>query len=314
MASSKNIIKDAALLLLLKYDNKKGIAYGVHSGYTMLIVGVNNAGRPGICISLCASLNGEATGNLLNTASIPQGVNIQVNNYRINIVFPISGGVDRNSGIIVESVKAVCRVLVANQCRNCDERGVIDSTSVYKVKGVYVLLSEISAEPLFSNLSYSAAGEKSKEENYLMGTIGAIAGAFLVALIILFFARMGKIIAIIGVGLGFATVYGYEKLGKKFSGISMVICSVVAVGMTYLTFRTHVAMNLHKAFKEAASIDADFKYCFKHAREWYDTLGKLDAYNHDFILLMLVGILGIIGAIWVEYSHNKEKYEMYKLG
>lgn len=314
MASGKKIIENAAQLLRLKFDEKRIVAYGVYSNYSFVINGILG-NRQRICISVCACCNGAPVNPayMNGGVSLPSQVQCSVDKFKTSLVFPVAGNLDSNVNKIADIVRGIADYFMANGCVNCDEAGVVGFTSVYSVTGKYALLTDESAKVLYASLLKESKQEIGKSENYAGGIIGALLGAFAGALLFLLVARLGKIATICGIVMGVAIVFGYEKLGKKFSKVSGVICVLISIVITYLVFRLNAAIIFYKLFEEQ-NYDMAFLYCFKNIRWMYETAGSISAYNHDFLCMMLVGVGGTLFAIWVEYTSQKTKYEMYRLG
>ena len=313
MASSKKIIENAAQMLRLKFDNQRSVAYGVYSNYTMIINGIAG-NRQHIRVSLCASCNGVPInpGYMNASVRLPDKVQCSFDKFRTNLMFPVSGNVDNNVNKVVEIVRFMVDFFITNGCVNCDERGIIGFTSVYAMKGNYVLLTDESARILYASIVQDSKQEIQKSENYIGGIIGALLGAVVGALLILLIARMGRIATISGILMGIAIVFGYKKLGKKFSKISIVICALISVIMTYLTFRLDATIDLYSAFQDY-NYNVTFSYCFTNTKWMYEMADSMSAYNHDLFLMMLVGVGGTLVALWLEYSNQKTQFEMYKL-
>lgn len=313
MASNKKIIENAAQLLRLKFDEKRIVAYGVYSNYSFVINGILG-NRQRICISVCACCNGAPVNPayMNGGVSLPDKVQCSVDKFKTSLVFPVAGNLDSNVNKIADIVRKITDYFIENGCVNCDEAGVVGFTSVYSVKGKYALLTDESAKMLYASLLKESKQEIEKSENYAGGIIGAWLGAFAGALLILLIARMGKIVILSGFVMGFAIVFGYEKLGKKFSKISIVICLFISIVMTYLTFRLDMAIILYKLYEDN-NFDISFSYCFSNAKRMYETIGSMSAYNHDFLVMMLVGVGGTLLTAWAGYAGQKIKFEMYRL-
>lgn len=314
MASGKKIIGNAAQLLRLKFDEKRNVAYGVYSDYSF-VINVITGNRQRICITVCACCNGSPVNPayMNGGVSLPSQVQCSVDKFKTSLVFPIAGNLDSNVNKIADIIRKITDYFMENGCVNCDEAGVVGFTSVYALKGKYVLLTDGTAKEFYSSLLKESKQEIEKSENYAGGIIGALLGAFAGALLILLIARMGKIAALSGIVMGFAIVFGYEKLGKKFSKISMVICVLISVIMTYLAFRLNAAIILYELYEDY-NFDTSFSYCFTNVRRMYETAGSMSAYNHDFLIMMIVGVGGTLFTSWAGYAGQKAKFEMYRLG
>ena len=309
MVANSKIIAQAAQSLCMKKNEKQDVAYGVYNNFSVLIYGVTG-NRPSIVMALCGSANGEPfKQEWLAGAEFPKKVRCSLSQYRVNLSFPVAGNVDANVERVVESIQAITKLMNAYGCANCDERGIPGLSEAYSLKGNYVLLSQETAAAVYGSVQQGAQSEAVKNENYIGGIIGAILGSLVGAIVILLIAQLGRIATIGGIVMGIAIVFGYKKLGKKFSIFSVIICSAISVLMTYITCQLSAAIDIYKAWDGSETL----WYCFTHAKEIYEWADSLNAYNHNFILMMIVGVVGTIVAVCVEYSSQKQQFQMYKL-
>lgn len=314
MATNQKIIGEAAEIFGLKFVKKKSLAYGVHRNYTMIMHGISSSNRPYIRISLCVSFQGNPIhpGYLqgyLQQTSLPDQVTCSTDRFRINILLQVNGNKDVNVNKIVESVRKIIDFVNTNGGINSDEMGVVGPTSVYSMKGNYTFLSDQSAGSVYTSIKKDSMNEAAKRENYLLGGLGAVIGSLAGVLLILLIARLGRVSSFSGVVMGIAVVFGYKKLANKFSKVSIVICTVVSILMTYLAFCLDAAIDLYQAFQG----DETFGYCFMHIKEIFSYTDSLDVYYHNLSLIMIVGIIGTIAAVWIEFSNQKKQFEIYKL-
>lgn len=311
MASAKKIICEAAERLNICYEKKKGFAYGVFRNF-MVVIRDDTSNDPSARVYLCACNNGTPIDkNYLRSARMPEKVTAEVEDYQITLKINLAGRKNANADRIIETVTAAVDSLNAMGCVNCDEVGMVGETDVYSFRGRPALLTDVSAEEIKASMGQLAQDYAQKKENLLLGTIGALLGALAGSILILFIARLGRVSVLCCAGMCFATVLGYKKLGKKFTAVSSVICSIISVGMTYLTFRLDVTMDLYKAVQSSA-LDMSFGDCFLHAREMFELADAISTYNHNFFLMVGAGILGTVVMIVVELEENKRQFEFYK--
>ncbi len=308
MAANSKILAQAAERLGIVKNDKEDVAYGVYNNFSVLIFGTNSNGQY-ITMAVCANANGQPfQREWINRIALPSKVTCSLNQYRINISFRVNGFLDAVEKI-VDSIKAVTDTAVMCGCVNCDETGTIGPAFAYSFQGNYVLLNTESASKLYASVQKDSQIETAKNENYFGGVVGALLGSVVGAIVILLIAQLGRIATLGGIVMGMAIVFGYKKLGKKFSIFSVIICLAISVLMTYTTCRLSAAIEVFKAFDGAET----FGYCFAHAKEVYEWSNSLAAYNHNFIFTMIVGIVGTIAMVVVEYSSQEKKFQMYKL-
>lgn len=315
MANSKKIVDDISQILVLQYDKQKKVAWGMHRNYMLLVEGVEAGRQEYINISMCASFSGAPIQQvLLHDIRLPEKVNCAPAGYRINMQYAVSGKHDKNVEKAVDAVRALVDFVITNYGVNCDERGLTDKVDIWALQGKKVFLCEESAQSLNLSVSQASAAAAEKKENVLFGIIGGLIGSVVGIALILLLARLGIISAFCSAVMGFAVVFGYKTLGKKFSVVSMVLCAAIAIGMTYLAFRIDAAIDLYQVFENIPDYNMSFRQAMKDTKLWYEELGEMDTYNHNCIMMMLAGVAGAIGAVWVEHSSQKEQFEMYKLG
>ena len=263
-----------------------------------------------VVVSLCSCANGQPLSKeWLSNIQLPKKVYVNLNQFRINLTILIAGKKDVLVERIVESVSTIVNALNTYGCVNCDEKGVVGPSAVYQVGGDYMLLAQETAAGLYAAIQRDSNAQANTNENYVGGVVGALIGSLLGAAVILLIAMLGRIAAIGGIAMGAGGVFGYKKLGKKFSVFSVIICIAIAVLMTYLTCQMSAAIDIYKAWDGSESLG----YCFSHAKEIYEWSGELGVYNRNFILMMIVGIAGAVVMAFVELSSEKQKYNMIKI-
>lgn len=312
MASTKKIIREIAELLNVHCETKKNLAYGVFRGFSVVIYERASSKYPDVCVLLCASYNGAPVNkSYLQNSRMPGRVEASVDGYRIELRTPISGKNAENVERVIQALTAAMDSLNAMGCVNCDEFGVVGESSTYSLKGGHALFTDVSAEQVKVSMDKLAQDFAQKKENPLLGTVGAFLGALAGSLLIFLIARLGRISVLCSVGMCFATVFGYKKLGKKFTIISSVICAIVSIGMTYFTFRLDAAITVYTAFRETA-YEMSIWNCFLYAKQLFELADAVSTYDKNCILMMLAGILGTVLIIAVELWENKRRFQFYK--
>lgn len=315
MANINKVLDDISQILVLKYDKQARVAWGMHRGYTLLVEGITDNRQTQISISMCASFSGAPIQQVLtHEVRVPDKVACTSAGYRINLRYTVSGKQDKNVDKAVEAVRALVDYVITNQGVNCDEKGMQGNVEIWSLQGKRVFLCPESAEGLNFNMTKAAAAHKSIKENYVLGIIGALIGSLVGMVVVLLVARLGYISAISSAVMGFAVVFGYKKLAKKFSIFGAIVSILISVVMTYAAFRIDCAWNLYDLFQEAKGFyERSFMVCLQETKMWYEEFDAMSDYRHNLILMMLAGIVGAIAAAWTEYSSQKEEYDMHKL-
>ena len=86
------------------------------------------------------------------------------------------------------------------------------------------------------------------KENFLLGIIGAIGGAFLGGLSIVLLSRLGVIASASGLLIAFLTVGGYKLLGKTVSTKGFIFCIVLMLITPYIADRADWAILVSREF------------------------------------------------------------------
>ncbi|MBQ9140992.1 MAG: hypothetical protein IJX63_04270 [Lachnospiraceae bacterium] len=308
------IFKDVAVILGLKYDNKKTLAWGVHRGFSLVVEPIMSSKKQRVSISLCACAMGMPMQHSgVMSVVLPNKVERSADGYRINMQFEIAGKHDDNVVKVADCVRLMIDYLLANSAVNCDEKGVEGATNLWRVKGKYAFLSEMTAQQMKAGIQQSAAVAAQQKENYVLGCIGALLGALVGALAILLIARLGFISSLGSIAMGLAVVFGYKKFGKKFSMVGLIVSVVISAAMTFVTFNVDAAIDLHKAFVESGLTEFTFGYCVTNVKLLFTLIDAMDIYWKNLILMMLVGVAGAAIYGWLEYTEEKKQFEMYQL-
>ncbi len=312
MDNIKDIIKDSAMIFNIKYDKKRNISYGIFKEFQIVVSETTQAMVS--CVNICfyAKKNDcPLSSSELSTLNLPSNVNWSVNRYRFDIIVSLRkkdtlNDIATSLRVILDSIKALGGI-------SCDELGYTSLASLWFLQGKYSYLCEESVTSIKKNVDIDIDIEKNHSENYLFGIIGALAGAALGGLLILLIARLGYITSIGGFVLGFAAIFGYKKLAGKFSIVSVVLCTIISVAMSYFVFNLSTTIDIYPALKGTFLEGITFWECFKMNKEIMEIADSLDTYYHNLILFMISGILGPVAANWAMFKSHKEKFEMYKI-
>lgn len=314
MANGKKVLEDVVDILGIKLDDSKLKAWGLHRGYTLFAECVNDGRQVYINVSMCASFASAPIQQVLtHEVKVPEKVVCSSAGYRINLKCTIAGNHQKNVDRIVEAVRALVNYVITNEGVNCDEKGFQGNVEIWFIQGNHLFLCPESAEGINYNMNQASAAYNNIKENYVLGIVGALLGSVVGAAVILLVARMGYISAISSAVMGFAVVFGYKKLGKKFSVVAGILCIIISIAMTYLAFRIDSAWDLFNAFRDAGWDDMTFMECFKDAKEWYEELDAISDYTRNMVLMVLSGVVGAVAAVWVELKERKTEYSMHKL-
>ncbi len=311
MANVKKIMSAVSQNFGISVTKNGLISYGVCGNYSTLVFFKQNEGLNVVMFG--RPKDGMADGNLAAAAlnSISK-VKVSASDYSVNAVVPISGGNNKISEKVIQVITALRYFFEKSGYVPCDACGADGNGLLYEVSGRMVFLVETSYNKVSQELSGREIQYRVVKENVVTGTIGAVGGAIAGGLVILLIARLGYISWAAGVVMGFAIVFGYKKLGGKFTKKAAVISSLISVAATYLAFRMTAAIDLYNAFNEAG-YDITFGNFFKNAAEYYELLDCYGDYIHNLVLMMICGVLGTIIFVGSELSSTKEQFKIKRI-
>ena len=143
--------------------------------------------------------------------------------------------------------------------------------------------------------NYNAPALEVKDENVLMGTIGAILGALVGAALIALLAKIGYVASISGVVMAFLSLFLYDKFAGKISKKGVIICVVI---MIVTVFLTEWLIWSYAYYKELATIyDVSFGDVFKKLFSILKFAKKTGDFVKDIAMLYFFTALGAIPAI-----------------
>lgn len=317
MANLRKIIQEISEVYGITYDKKRNIGCGNKQGFMILVHATQINNKPEINISFCASLANDPTkANLFEALAdvvIPDKGRCVVQSNRIDIVLPVKGNVQANYERAVAALQTVMGKLREHEAVNCDSLGAIGETHVYLLKGAYTFMTDENQVNAQLSLNQETTQQNNIPENYLLGTIGALAGALVGVVAILIIARLNIIAYISGVVMAGAAVWAYKKLAGKFSLVGAIICSAICIAMTYLAFRIDMGYTIYDVYK-SNYMSASFMECFANAKEICREAGILGDYTEYLVKMMMIGIIGSVATCFVIYSNAKSQFQMEKIG
>ena len=140
--------------------------------------------------------------------------------------------------------------------------------------------------------NYNAPALEVKDENVLMGTIGAILGALVGAALIALLAKIGYVASISGVVMAFLSLFLYDKFAGKISKKGVIICVVI---MIVTVFLTEWLIWSYAYYKELATIyDVSFGDVFKKLFSILKFAKKTGDFVKDIAMLYFFTALGAI--------------------
>ena len=144
------------------------------------------------------------------------------------------------------------------------------------------------------NGNYRSPELEVKEENVILGTVGAIAGAVAGAVLIAVLAKVGFVASICGVVMAYLSLFLYAKLAGKMSKKGIIICVVIMIVTVFITEWLIYAYEFYKELKEYGFTFGEvFKSLFDFLK-----LGEVTGYFvKDILMLYAFTALGAVPQI-----------------
>ena len=275
-------------------ENKQfKIVSGIKDGYTY-VIGLNGAYGNLFYIKFSLSKNRvrlmEDTISELKALS-DQITNISVPDFSVLVTIKSKTSLDAQVNSIVDILNKSIEYFKTHEIENTDEiTGEISQTFACNITGKITLISENS---LANKAREIESNNDEKEENIVLGIIGAIIGSLLGVAAIIAIGQIGFVASISGAIMGFATLFGYQKLGHKLDKKGIIISVIIMVIMTYLATRLNVAISIKR---EASTTDLFQVFKAMPSLVKYG-LVKSDAYYGNMALTYLFTALGAFSTI-----------------
>lgn len=317
MAANKEIVEKAAVSLGISFDKKKTVGYGQYGGFTILIKPCQSNTRGNtVSVILCAQKDGHAADSgVISSMGIPDGVKYSVDGYIHVFDAKVTFKAEQVIEKLVDIVKKSTSALTNAGYVNCNIKGEEGQTDVYLFKDNYVFITPSDAAQITSELNSAKIDYEETAENKLLGIIGALAGSLAGVLVILILGRLGRVSVLGGFVMGIVSIWGYKKLGHKLSTAGAVICTVIAVIMSYLAFRIDAAIDLLNIFKDVEDADEyTFSFYFVNAKIIYELGEALSTYYLNMFLITFSGAGGAAAAIWADRANTKKSFMLEKIG
>ena len=132
-------------------------------------------------------------------------------------------------------------------------------------------------------------------ENVAMGTLGALIGAVLGGASIILLSRLGYIASLSGVLIAFATLKGYELLGKGLSKKGLIICFVLMLVTPFAAYNLDVLLQCHEEWKAFGLTLGDSAELMLEVLE--EDSEALGIYLKELGMLYLFMVLGAFGIV-----------------
>lgn len=317
MAANKDIAEKASASLGISFDKKRAVGYGQYGGFTLLIKpSPANSNENTVSLLLCAQKDGHAADSeTIASMGIPDGVKHNINEYIHDFKVKVTFSAGKTIEKLIDIAQKATAALTNAGYVNCNIKGEEGLTEVYLLKENFVFLTSSDAVQITSELNNAKIDYDEIAENRLLGIIGALVGSLAGVLVILLLGRLGRVSVLGGFVMGIVSIWGYKKLGHKLSTAGAVICTVIAVIMSYLAFRIDAAIDLLNSFKDIEDADDyTFSFFFANAKIIFELGEALSTYYLNMFLITFSGAGGAASAIWADRANTKNSFKLEKIG
>ena len=303
MSSNKKILKEIANALNMTYLEKECLIYGYYNQYQFLLKGSGfSENRQHIEIYNCV----KSDSDIVELRQLmPKGCTLRKQGFTYLIDVNIKGSEKNNAQNIISLLQNLTEILQINHFRSCDEKGAEGMTEPYFLSGYYTFLTTETAETLRLNLMEGQLKNAVAPENYLMGTVGAILVALIASVVVYLFARAGYV-TVLSALMGL-TVYGYKWKGGKFSWISAIICSVISIIFSYLTFRLDLATSIYEA------VDISFADALHYGKEIIQLSDSISDYYINLFEVAGICIISTVALCIMQLNEQKKSFQIRRI-
>ena len=110
----------------------------------------------------------------------------------------------------------------------------ISSDGLYQIGDAIFLIDDATFRAYQAEVQDTVEAYEAREENFLLGIVGAVIGVIIGGAVALLVARLGYVSVLAGAALGYCTIKGYEILGKKLTKKGVVVSAILMVLTVFL--------------------------------------------------------------------------------
>ncbi len=301
--------RELAMATGLQYDQRFNILYGQKRGYDILVYAPDNRYPYMLTIQTAAR---NATNSRLSSGEkreIVKGVDkiasMNQKDYTLTFQQKNIGNQEKLKVALANSIDGIIsglREKAMNPC--CSYCGKSEPTQPFKLGAQKMQICAGCQGLLHDNAHRDALIYEQKEDNVLLGTIGALIGSLLGVLCIVLLGQAGYVAVLSGIAMAWGVIKGYELLGKKLSTKGAWICIIIMVVMTYVGDRIDWAIHLGGDLLVSLR---RFSFLLKR--------GTIDmaTYIFNLVLLYIFTAFGAFPIIKDAMVDRRVRYELIKL-
>jgi len=114
------------------------------------------------------------------------------------------------------------------------ETGEEGPIGLYQIGDAIFLIDDATFRAYQAEVQDTVEAYEAREENFLLGIVGAVIGVIIGGAVALLVARLGYVSVLAGAALGYCTIKGYEILGKKLTKKGVVVSAILMVLTVFL--------------------------------------------------------------------------------
>ena len=219
----------------LQFDSEARVMYGEREGFLLVIEGTETKNVFNISFSAKQGSegdlieDGESLWNELKAQSKAIHA-ISFNDYLTTIV--VKGGMTKGKAVetLWTAIQDIVDFLLNHQFVQVNAAtGEQEPIGLYQIGDAIFLIDDTTFRAYQADVQDTVEAYEAREENFLLGIIGAVIGAIIGGAVAFFVARLGYVSVLAGIALGFCTIKGYEILGKKLTKKGVLVSAILMV-------------------------------------------------------------------------------------
>ena len=224
----------------LQFDSEARVMYGEREGFLLVIEGTETKNVFNISFSAKQGSEGDLIedGEILWNELKDQSKAIHAisfNDYLTTIV--VKGGMTKGKAVetLWTAIQDIVDFLLNHQFVQVNAAtGEQEPIGLYQIGDAIFLIDDATFRDYQAEVQDTVEAYEAREENFLLGIIGAVIGVIIGGAVALLVARFGYVSVLAGAALGFCTIKGYEILGKKLSKKGVVVSAILMVLTVFL--------------------------------------------------------------------------------
>ena len=224
----------------LQFDGEARVMYGEREGFLLVIEGAQTKNVFTISLSVKQGSEGDLieAGEILWNELKDQSKAIHAisfNDYLTTIV--VKGGMTKGKAVetLWTAIQDIVDFLLNHQFVQVNaQTGEEGPIGLYQIGDAIFLIDDATFRAYQAEVQDTVEAYEAREENFLLGIVGAVIGVIIGGAVALLVARLGYVSVLAGAALGYCTIKGYEILGKKLTKKGVVVSAILMVLTVFL--------------------------------------------------------------------------------